>query len=185
MLAGIWAYVRHHHLALLALFIALGGTAWALEANSVGSRELQNQAVKTKEIANRAVKTKKIGKGAVTRAKLAGSEPYHHVGSTIFQPAFKDGWDNVGTPYSTAGFYKDPLGVVHLKGTIHGPSGSGEVAFTLPEAYRPSQRLLLPMAVSGSDDGQLSIAANGDVIPECGSTLSCIAGIDGLTFRVP
>lgn len=29
MLAGIWTYVRRHHLALAALFIALGGTGYA------------------------------------------------------------------------------------------------------------------------------------------------------------
>ena len=46
MLAGIWTYVRHHHLAFLALFIALGGTAWAIEANSVKSKHIVDDKVR-------------------------------------------------------------------------------------------------------------------------------------------
>jgi hypothetical protein len=41
------AYVRQHHIGLLALFVALGGTAYAasLPKHSVGTRELKNNAV--------------------------------------------------------------------------------------------------------------------------------------------
>jgi hypothetical protein len=42
------AYVRRHHLAIVALFIALGGTSYAatqLPANSVGSRQIRAGAV--------------------------------------------------------------------------------------------------------------------------------------------
>jgi formylglycine-generating enzyme required for sulfatase activity len=53
--------------AYLALFVALGGSAWAVAANSVG----------TKQLKNRAVTTKKIKDGAVTAPKLAckGNRP--------------------------------------------------------------------------------------------------------------
>jgi hypothetical protein len=47
-------YLRRHHVALLALFVALGGTSYAaarLPANSVGSKQLQNRAVTYKKIA--------------------------------------------------------------------------------------------------------------------------------------
>jgi hypothetical protein len=46
--SGIWRYLRRHHLALLALFVALGGTSYAasqLPANSVGTRQIVNRAV--------------------------------------------------------------------------------------------------------------------------------------------
>ena len=47
MLRGIAAYLRRHHIALLALFFALGGTAVAasnslLPKNSVGSKQVIN-----------------------------------------------------------------------------------------------------------------------------------------------
>ncbi len=60
-------------MATAAVFIALGGTAWAVAANSVGTRQLKNNAVKTKKIANGAVKTAKIANNAVTAPKLACS----------------------------------------------------------------------------------------------------------------
>ena len=57
MLGGIAAYVRRHHVALLALFVALGGTAVAagnvLPRNSVGTPQLQNGAVTKPKIAKR------------------------------------------------------------------------------------------------------------------------------------
>jgi hypothetical protein len=65
--------------ALLALFVALGGGAYAaanLRANSVGTRQLRNGAVTNPKIANNAVRTAKIRNGAVTLAKLApGARP--------------------------------------------------------------------------------------------------------------
>lgn len=60
-----------HILAALALFVALGGSAYALKANTVGTKALKNNAVKTKKIANNAVKTNKIANGAVTTDKIA------------------------------------------------------------------------------------------------------------------
>src|ERR671914_1569941 len=50
---GLSTYLRRHHIGLLALFIALGGTSYAavtLSPNSVGSRELKSQAVGSSEL---------------------------------------------------------------------------------------------------------------------------------------
>jgi hypothetical protein len=93
--------------SLLALFVALGGSAWALQANSVGTRQLKDNAVKTKKIADSAVKTRKIAGRAVTAAKLAASEPYHEVGAAG-EPAFQNGWDNGSVAFSTAAFTRIP-----------------------------------------------------------------------------
>jgi hypothetical protein len=110
------------------------------------------------------------------------SEPYHEVGAPG-EPAFQNGWVNAGTSFSTAAFYKDPLGVVHLKGTIFRNPG-GPVAFTLPPGYRPSKILGMPMAdTDGSGSGDLIIQSDGDVLPGCDDAGGCEAGIDGLTFR--
>lgn len=47
MLATVFSYVRRHHLGLLALFVALSGTAYAatLPRNSVGTAQLKRNAV--------------------------------------------------------------------------------------------------------------------------------------------
>ena len=62
-------YLRQHHLALLALFIALGGTSYAaasVQRNSVGTKQLKNGAVTTKKIANGAVNASKIHVAGLT-----------------------------------------------------------------------------------------------------------------------
>ncbi len=56
--------------ALLALFVSLGGFSYAA-ASKLGTSQIKNGAVTAKKLHNRAVKTKKIRDRAVTRAKLA------------------------------------------------------------------------------------------------------------------
>lgn len=61
-------------LALLALFVSLGGTTYALAAlprNSVGTEQIRNRAVTESELANSAVITRKLATGAVTERKIA------------------------------------------------------------------------------------------------------------------
>lgn len=63
MITSILAYGRRHHLALLALFVALGGTAYAavqLPANSVGSKQLKANAVKASETAKNSVASAEV-----------------------------------------------------------------------------------------------------------------------------
>jgi hypothetical protein len=52
MLATLVSYVRRHHLGLLALFVALSGTAYAatLPRNSVGTAQLKRNAVTSAKV---------------------------------------------------------------------------------------------------------------------------------------
>jgi hypothetical protein len=54
--------------ALLALFVALGGSAYAV--NKVGTNQIKNNAVTTPKIKNNAVTTAKVANGAITTAKV-------------------------------------------------------------------------------------------------------------------
>lgn len=66
-------YIRRHHIALLALFVALGGTSYAavsLPKGSVGSDQLQHASVKTLKIAPGAITSKRLENGAVVRKKI-------------------------------------------------------------------------------------------------------------------
>ena len=77
MLRGFGRYIRQHHVALLALFVALGGTALALERNSVKSKHIAPGAVK---------KSDTNGK---LRLKCPGGTRYHEGAciETAFRPA--------------------------------------------------------------------------------------------------
>jgi hypothetical protein len=100
-----------------------------------------------------------------------------YVPNAIGVSGFTNSWANVGSPYNSAAYRKDPLGFVHLEGTIK--SGTvGAAAFNLPAGYRPAGRLI----IAGSSGGitRLDIAANGDVIPYSGSNGFCV--LDGVTF---
>jgi len=60
-------------LALLALFISLGGTTWAvtkLPSKSVGTKQLKTRAVTESKLADSAVVTSKLANGAVTLNKI-------------------------------------------------------------------------------------------------------------------
>jgi hypothetical protein len=58
-------YLRQQHLGALALFIALGGTSWALATGSINSREIKNNTVRSKDIRNSSVRGKDIRNGTV------------------------------------------------------------------------------------------------------------------------
>ncbi len=47
-------------LALLALFVALGGTAWAVEKNSVESKHILNETVRSKDVKDDGVKPRDV-----------------------------------------------------------------------------------------------------------------------------
>jgi hypothetical protein len=79
MLRRITAYVGRHHIALLALFFALGGTAFAagnalLPKNSVGTAQLKKGAVTKQKIAGKTLAQLKGNKGAQGAPGAAGPQ---------------------------------------------------------------------------------------------------------------
>ena len=62
-MSKILTFIRHNALALLALFIALGGTSYAafsLPAGSVGTSQLRNGAVTANKLANGSISPSKL-----------------------------------------------------------------------------------------------------------------------------
>jgi hypothetical protein len=131
MLSSFLDYVRRHHIALLALFVALGGTSYAaikLPANSVGSRQLRNGAVTKRKLARGIIPSLRVGPQGV-----AG-----HDGATGPQgpmgPAGPKGATGAQGPTGATG----PTGPRGLQGapgsnaTINGVAAGGDLAGTYP-----------------------------------------------------
>jgi hypothetical protein len=96
---------------------------------------------------------------------------------------FLGGWINFGAPWRHAGFYKDPWGVVHLKGLVKDGSCCDPNArmFTLPPSYAPGFRLAFSTITSPNAIGRITIVEDGGVLAEAGS--NGFMSLEGITFR--
>ena len=142
-------------MATLAVFLVLGGAAYAsfhLPRNSVRSRNIKNGQVRNKDLADH----------AVTGQKLAPPSAWHEV-SPLDTRATSVSWTNIGEGSETAAYYRDPFGVVRLKGTVQCPNnGSTKAIFRLPQGFRPGRSSALPgHPVLGRDDGHRVGVAEG------------------------
>jgi hypothetical protein len=106
-------------------------------------------------------------------------------GSTINQsawiaPTFQNSWVNYGESWNVAGYMKDSMGFVHLRGLVK--SGTiGQCIFTLPAGYRPQYEELQIVQTSPDTFGRLDITTAGCVQPTLGS--NTWFSLDGITFR--
>ena len=86
---------------------------------------------------------------------------------------FQNGWTNYENVFNKAAFFKDSLGIVHLRGLVQG-STLAKAIFQLPEGYRPAAQELrivptrrpdIPGVAGEYDFGRMDIAKTGDVLP--------------------
>jgi len=95
-------------------------------------------------------------------------------------PTMENGWVRYSSTYNAPGYFKDSMGIVHLRGMIK--SGTiGRHAFTLPSGYRPARRELMATLTNGNVASRLDVLTNGQVDPYSGSNRW--VSLDGLTFR--
>ncbi|MBD2290948.1 hypothetical protein H6F92_20050 [Microcystis wesenbergii FACHB-1317] len=95
-------------------------------------------------------------------------------------PAFMNSWTNYDTTYNPAGYFKDSLGIVHLRGLVKNGTNNTTI-FTLPVGYRPSNRELQAVQTNLNIIGRVDILADGQVTVVSGSNVW--VSLDGITFR--
>jgi len=117
----------------------------------------------------------------VVKDLVYSKEPaFRQVGQTG-QPGFLNSWVNFASGWQVAGFHREPLGWITLRGLIKsGTPGSTSVAFVLPPGFRP------PLAetfstISSTGVARIDVEADGDVIVQSGSTTWTSLG--GIRFR--
>src|SRR5262249_50521774 len=151
MLRGITAYVRRHHIALLALFFALGGTAFAagnalLPKNSVGSAQVINGSLQKGDLSGGAVRALKGNRG------LRGAQGTPGAAG----PQGPQGVQGVQGPAGPAG---TAVAYVHVAadGTLDAANSKGvaasQVTRTTTGIYCISGLSFVPHAVVASNDG--------------------------------
>lgn len=171
--------------------------------------QLADGAVTTPTIATGAVGSPQIADVSVRAEDLAPPEPWHEIGpasgsqdlctdpantGVFCSPNPLPGWSNLGSGFSSGAFYKDQLGIVHLRGTVsNGSIYSDKAIFRLPAGYRPENRRLFTF--NGRVQDQEVLAGRVDVLPDgrvvyindCGTILcsasSEFVSLDGMSFR--
>ena len=197
--------------SVLALFVALGGSAYAfhLGKNSVGSKQLKKNAVTTAKIKNKAVTGAKIKPGTITgtqvNASTLGTVPVANLANSIAppetahlvggpgEPGFQNKWKNAPPEGPVAanpvGFYKDHEGTVHLQGVA---IGGNKVVFQLPPGYRPGSGKVVSVPAlcggcSGPTETLIIFGSNSGEPGLDGAVLMDTAvaaiGLDGVSFR--
>jgi hypothetical protein len=160
------------------VFIALGGSAWAISANSVGSKQIKPNAVRSSDVKN----------GQVKAADLAGTaldaEATHLVGEAG-EPAFLNNWVNSDTVnFRPAGYFKDRFGVVHLQGMVE--DGTGSQIFQLPAGYTSGKGQYFAASLPGNPAvGEIVVSFNGTVSRNDAVLPSEAISLEGISFRVP
>lgn len=141
--------------------------------SAVTTPKIADQNVTTAKIADVNVTTGKLANNAVTAAKIETQEAWT-------TPALSNGWVVYDGTYNTPGYYKDSLGIVHLKGMIK--SGTAALMFTLPVGYRPLRRYLIAASTNSNTYARLDIAANGQVLAG-GAYSNSWFSLDNIHFR--
>ena len=69
MFSSFVSYLRRHHIGMLALCLAMSGTAYAasLPRNSVGTKQLKRNAVTTAKVKNRSLRAQDFARGQLRR----------------------------------------------------------------------------------------------------------------------
>jgi len=175
-------------MSTIAVFIALGGTSYAVARNSVGNAHLKRNAVTSTKVRDRSLRTNDLS--PATRLKLRSSRglrgppgPQGPTGSIASDGLTAEawhtleligGWKDYGV-YEGAGYRKDKQGHVHLRGLVtqgNGVPSSSAIIAVLPAGHRPARRQILS-TYGGNPDG----ASRVDILPD--GSLVWVARHDG------
>lgn len=107
---------------------------------------------------------------------VSTTDPSPWIALTLTSP-----WVNFGYGFENAGYYKDSMGIVHLKGLIAGGT-NGSTISTLPAGCIPlSLTKIFPLFVT-EVMGRLDITNAGTLIFRS-TTASTYVSLDGISFR--
>lgn len=129
--------------------------------------------------------------GTYPNPQLRPSETWHVVtsfGTCSIAPVSP--WTNAGGSLATTAYYRDPFGIVHVKGSVKcaGNTSSGYTVFTLPPGYRPAEVVYFPAQANyGTEANGVIVTSSGMVNLSKGSSSTSHPEIhlslDSISFR--
>jgi hypothetical protein len=99
-------------------------------------------------------------------------------------PSLQNGWVNYDTgSWNAAGYYKDAMGFVHLRGLVKSGTVAPAMIFTLAGGYRPGRQVIIA-AIAGSGIADLRVTPSGDVTVSgyLASGSNFFVSLEGITF---
>jgi hypothetical protein len=189
MRSKVVAYLRRHHLALIALFVALGGTSYAaarLPPASVGTAQLKPNAVTSAKVKNHSLLAKDFKRGQLRRGPAglrgpAGARgPAGPRGTVDTSQFFTKGQSDARyvESQSTAAQH----GSLFLDGTLRSTGAlrlGSEVGTTNGPDYPPGSSGLVIRRISSRSN-----AVAGQVVARVGPATFERDGSSGVAFRV-
>jgi hypothetical protein len=168
-------------MSTIAVFIALGGTSYAVARNSIGSAQLKKNAVTSSKVKNGSLQSGDLAPSArigqrgprgpegPPGANGAAGGAAVDLAPEAWQPlSLVGGWANhstvYGSTYEDASFRKDKQGEVHLRGLVVQNAGlpsASPILAVLPVGYRPARRQLFT-GFAGAPSGATRI----DISPD-------------------
>jgi hypothetical protein len=133
--------------------------------------------------------------GTYAAPTLKASEALHFVGSGG-EPTFDfcnsgntKTWVNAGSTFGSAAYYRDPMGIVHLSGTVKCPTAAaqnGKIVFTLPAGFRPPKQYVFTVARGPESVGKIEVQEGG--VLNFGALVSApgveeTVNLNGIDFR--
>jgi hypothetical protein len=105
--------------------------------------------------------------------------------SDYVAPELLNSWVNFGGGYTEAGYLKDSMGFVHLRGVIKsGTITAGTILFNLPAGFRPSKTNIFPSisSVGTVVNVAMEISIEGNVRIGAFDAGATFLSLDGITF---
>jgi hypothetical protein len=143
-------YLRRHHLALLALFVGLGGTSYAaveLSKNSVGAKQIKRSAVRSAEVKDSTLRAEDFMPGQLPAGSNGNQGPAGPKGDE--GPAGPSGVVSSRTISGSASSFNLPG---NMGGSVVTPAGCRTPTYTAG----PGEAAVINMQVTGSP----SVATN-------------------------
>lgn len=202
MLDRISRHIRANVVGYLALFVALSGTALA---SGVLNKKKVNKIISNRAPGLTVGNANALGglpaSGlTVGNANALGGTPasgfvhgppegLREVG-TSGNPGFGScatghNWQDAASLFQKAAFYRDPLGVVHLTGSVNcSVVPNLTTLFTLPAGYTPGAYIMFPSTDNNGANLNIAVDSSGNVIAgSVGLSAGSQVSVDGISFR--